>query len=428
MLLLALALTGCTKTAPDDTDDSDGTAAEICDNGADDDGDGDADCDDSDCVDDDACRPGAEDCTNGVDDDGDGDADCADDDCECVEDCVNGVDDDDDGDVDCDDADCELDPACAPETESECDDGVDNDLDTLVDCEDVDCTDACPEDCGDGVDNDADGFIDCFDNECNGSDACVEVCDDGLDNDGDGFLDCEDSECVGDAACDEDCTDGVDNDLDTFTDCDDDDCWGQDACANRTVQTTGFASMGGPYRQRQAYWYRSGASGYSYGGTVEFTHSEVVTDVTGTLAIERGTAVVECGWTVDTATFSQQLTWSYGASTSAIYYMAQLTNLQNRSGWATSGDCGGVDSGVLPGQLMWDTYGLFFLSGSSSGYPTAGGLWYAGAFDYTLSYFGTERYSETAAGGYYGYYSSGVNAEVWWEPTGAGDPWTVTGL
>ena len=55
--------------------------AEICGNGADDDGDGDVDCEDSDCP---ACP---EICDNGIDDDRDRDIDCDDEDCSGVEPC-----------------------------------------------------------------------------------------------------------------------------------------------------------------------------------------------------------------------------------------------------------------------------------------------------------------------------------------------------
>ena len=55
--------------------------AEICGNGADDDGDGDVDCEDSDCP---ACP---EICDNGIDDDEDGAADCDDTDCSGAEPC-----------------------------------------------------------------------------------------------------------------------------------------------------------------------------------------------------------------------------------------------------------------------------------------------------------------------------------------------------
>ncbi len=66
----------------------------------------------------------AEVCDDGVDNDGDGDIDCDDDDCAQLDEfcipqievsCENGEDDDGDGDIDCDDPDCLGDPACEPQ-------------------------------------------------------------------------------------------------------------------------------------------------------------------------------------------------------------------------------------------------------------------------------------------------------------------------
>ena len=118
-----------------------GTVAEICGNGADDDGNGKADCDDAACAGEAACRPG-EICDNDDDDDGDGAVDCEDGDCAadpaCAEICGNGVDDDGDGKADCADPDCA--EACV---ETECDDGVDNDGDGVADCADYDCGGGC---------------------------------------------------------------------------------------------------------------------------------------------------------------------------------------------------------------------------------------------------------------------------------------------
>ncbi len=95
-------------------------AAEVCDDGNDNDGDGLTDCDDAvDCGSFPACNPVESDCANELDDDGDGDTDCADDDCvgdpacapgETV--CDDGADDDGDGDTDCADSDCAASPVC----------------------------------------------------------------------------------------------------------------------------------------------------------------------------------------------------------------------------------------------------------------------------------------------------------------------------
>ncbi len=57
-------------------------------------------------------------------------------------------------------------------------------------------------DCFDGVDNDQDGAVDCDDPDCaSQTDCSTEVCDDHTDNDGDGTIDCLDDDCAADAAC-----------------------------------------------------------------------------------------------------------------------------------------------------------------------------------------------------------------------------------
>ena len=64
--------------------------------------------------------------------------------------------------------------------------------------------------------------------------ATPEVCDDGVDNDADGDTDCADSDCAAEAACIEagNCGDGIDNDLDGLTDCADvADCGAEPSCA-----------------------------------------------------------------------------------------------------------------------------------------------------------------------------------------------------
>ena len=177
--------------------------------------------------------------------------------------CTDAKDNDGDGVVDCDDADCAEDAACKPgdappapapapaktDKETNCTDRVDNDGDTVVDCADSDCYEnaACkpsglPEKtnslCSDFVDNDGDGAVDCDDMDCQGPGitACkgswrgpnssgsapmdmpelrpgmsVEdligtgsdkdgerndiLCSDGIDNDGDGRTDCADFGC-----------------------------------------------------------------------------------------------------------------------------------------------------------------------------------------------------------------------------------------
>ena len=148
--------------------------------------------------------PAAEICDDGVDNDVDGLIDCFDPDCvgapNCFEGdsatCGDGIDNDGDGTIDCQDLDCAGIPPCGIEI---CDDGIDNDGDLIIDCFDTDCIgdpfcfegDAAT--CGDGIDNDGDGAIDCADADCGGIGICgVEICDDGFDNDGDGLIDCSD--------------------------------------------------------------------------------------------------------------------------------------------------------------------------------------------------------------------------------------------
>ena len=215
--------------------DEGGICAEICDNGADEDGDGAFDCDDLDCEQHVACRPPVEICNNAVDDDGDEAVDCDDDDCAqdpfCVfEICDNGVDDDDNDAVDCADAECADDQRCQPEI---CDNGVDDELDGAVDCDDDECADfpACRvEICDNGQDDDGDEATDCADEDCAADAACQEVCEGGVDEDLDGATDCADEDCAAHPACQEVCEGGVDEDLDGATDCADDDCADDPAC------------------------------------------------------------------------------------------------------------------------------------------------------------------------------------------------------
>jgi hypothetical protein len=120
-LLACQDILGVRVPVPDDPGDVidagiqiDAEVAEICDDGADNDGDGDADCDDSDCVGNTACP---EICDDGIDNDGDDALDCGDSDClgdaACPEICDDGLDNDGDEATDCDDGDCLSDAACA---------------------------------------------------------------------------------------------------------------------------------------------------------------------------------------------------------------------------------------------------------------------------------------------------------------------------
>jgi len=187
--------------------------------------------------------PIAEVCGNGADDDGDGYADCADQDCfddvGCTEAaCDDQLDDDGDGLVDCDDPDCV--EACAPigcegDCVEDCTNGTDDDLDFLVDCADDDCDATCD---GDGDGWDGLGGPDCDDTRADVHPEADEVPYDGADNDcdpatpdddvdGDGFIqsaDCDDALAASYPGAVETCGNGV------VDDCDRPDLPGVEAC------------------------------------------------------------------------------------------------------------------------------------------------------------------------------------------------------
>jgi len=92
--------------------------------------------------------------------------------------CDDGLDNDVDGLVDCFDPDCAADPLCFEGDEASCSDGIDNDVDGLTDCADPDCggTAVCgTEICDNGVDDDGDTAIDCADTDCAGDPVCCAV-------------------------------------------------------------------------------------------------------------------------------------------------------------------------------------------------------------------------------------------------------------
>lgn len=102
--------------------------------------------------------------------------------------CDDGIDNDCDNKADCADGSCALAPLCDTTSEPEiCDDGIDNDGDNKTDCADKrDCGKELicligggggggpePEICNDGVDNDEDGKTDCADKkDCGKDPAC----------------------------------------------------------------------------------------------------------------------------------------------------------------------------------------------------------------------------------------------------------------
>ena len=273
--MLAIGLTGC-PGGGDGNASNNGTnngAAEICDDGVDNDGNGDTDCDDAACATDAACDE--PECTT--------DDDCEDaevcDNGSCAPDgpdaevCDDGVDNDGDGDADCEDSDCDGDPACEEPDCTNDDDCEDGEV-----CDGGECVDGPPEPevCDDGVDNDDDGDTDCADDDCADDlgcqiatcrDVCTRVasCDEFILACGEAVATqaemdcqagCEDDEgrpqilAVAAVPCDvvtplaidgfgltdicifeaEICDDGADNDGDEATDCDDDDCVDDAAC------------------------------------------------------------------------------------------------------------------------------------------------------------------------------------------------------
>ena len=201
-----------------------------------------------------ACVPAAEVCNDGIDNDCDNLADCDDtDDCndsnlpdETA--CFDGIDNDCDGSADCVDSDCTGGPA-----ETACHDGVDNDCNGAADCADSACKIGSEtSSCTDGVDNDCDTFIDCNDLDCDLDLACQQNCN--LAQQGDpctGDLDCcsnkcrggKNKTCKGDVTCTpsvpnetgDSCSGGADEDCDGLTDCDDPDCSGDPVCQTSCV-------------------------------------------------------------------------------------------------------------------------------------------------------------------------------------------------
>ena len=156
------------------------------------------------------------------------------------------------------DEDCDGDAAgsttCAMrETAATCENSRDDDCDGASDCDDTDCRarPACSStctvrerlaDCGDGRDNDCDGATDCFDEDCDAAEACIVEppvcvptffvewpCEGGVDDDCDDLIDCDDPDCrmpglCGCASHEYICFGETDDDCDGRTDCADEDC------------------------------------------------------------------------------------------------------------------------------------------------------------------------------------------------------------
>ena len=346
-------------------------------------------------------EPPEEDCDLEGDEDLDGLADCEDDDCAevCVEDCDEEGDEDRDGLADCEDDDC------ADVCVEDCEEEGDEDRDGLADCEDDDCADVCVEDCDNGVDDDGDGKEDCRDIDCYWE--CPEDCSNGQDDDYDGLVDCEDGECADLETCQEVCDNDNDDDEDGLTDCDDDDCWGTGECATVTSKVTGGQAyaMG---QSRYSYYFKPGG-GYHFAFYLSFWMS--ASSVTGDLRIDYGSTSVGCTWAIDQMYGSKSL--------SGYYYYSFNIPVHWRSGWRTSGGCGGaVGSGVLPDSLLFSSSGLMLPDP-----PRA--AWYQGRLA-TYDYFYNGDWGRTSGGGVFSYYTYGI--ELGWDPLSSGASYTQTGI
>ena len=322
-----------------------------------------------------------------------------------VEDCGSEGDEDGDGLADCEDPDCA--DVCVEDCESE----GDEDQDGLADCDDPDCFDLCVEDCDDGIDNDGDGREDCRDIDC--VDECPEDCENGQDDDYDGLVDCEDGECADDLSCYEDCSNGDDDDRDGKTDCDDDDCWGTAECATVTAHVTG----GRAHTTGQVQY----GSSYGPGGppVYHFTLSFDMSahDVSGELTVDYGSSVLGCNWYIDSM--------SGGVSHTGYSYTYQIPVLW-RSGWRTSGACGGVvGSEVLPDALSWYSSTGLALPRTPGPGGGRGKLWYVGRLA-TYDYISEYNRGRTSSGRFYYSYTYGI--ELGWDPLFAGDSTSYTGL
>jgi hypothetical protein len=133
--------------------------------------------------------------------------------------CNNGADDDGDRRTDCQDPDCAAEPGCTPAPAEICNNGIDDDGDVRIDCDDSDCDSACVEICNNGIDDDFDCDVDLDDSEC-------EDCANLVDDNGDGLIDCDDPTCLGNPVCPSEtsCTNGQDDDGNTLIDCADPSC------------------------------------------------------------------------------------------------------------------------------------------------------------------------------------------------------------
>ncbi len=233
-----------------DCDDTNATvypgAAEICNDGVDNDCDARIDCGDyADCTGDPACC------------DGDGTCESFESKCTCAADCgtppssengvcADGLDNDCDGVADCDDFECcQSQPSC--QLPFGCGDGSCHSVigETQCTCQ-CDCgpPGSVEGSCGNTRDDDCDGLTDCADPDCQNRD---------LDGDGSAGApcgtDCDDSNATISPLLNESCADGTDNNCDGWTDCVDPDCIGDSACAARCASDPIFGNFLGCFMQ-----------------------------------------------------------------------------------------------------------------------------------------------------------------------------------
>lgn len=122
--------------------------------------------------------------------------------------CYDGADNDGNGKIDCADSACSGLASCLPDVEN-CLLPGDEDGNGTSDCSDPACANipAClakPEICSSGKDDDGDGLIDCADPDCAGAAICDtgrENCTNSIDDDGNGKADCYDEACAETTAC-----------------------------------------------------------------------------------------------------------------------------------------------------------------------------------------------------------------------------------
>ena len=210
------------------------------------------------------------------------------------------------------------------------------------------------EDCTNGMDDDGDGQVDCADSDCDWQPICSEDCQDGVDNDLDGLVDCEDGDCALGPPCSEDCYSSEDDDDDGLKNCEDDDCWGAEACLEYGAKVRLHGGGSGFIRQTkrlQSTYFADGRSTYGY--TISFSNSAQFDDIEGRVRTTVEGSTVACDWSVDSVLMGRGVA---GSSYSYVYGQAFGLDLVARSGFQTSGACGGLGSEFLPTKFAVASY------------------------------------------------------------------------